>query len=317
MPDRLITALLLLAVAAVSPARATERVLLRDYPALPGATLKIDTYRGSVDVRESPDDRIHVEIHEDPGTDEPAEADRILGALKLDVTQDGATVSIVARNPSETGVHFVWQDRQKIVLAYAVLVPRVCNLDLATNDGGISVDANDSMSGRVAVRARKGTVFLRWIDGNIKASVDTGDIIVSRCTGAIDLTAYVGNIRVGTVGGYAELHTTNGDIDLQHALGGVKTFAEVGDITVGLPGTFHHDSNISTNGGAITVRLDPAAHCSVQASSIWGRVRTALPFAVESGGNGKKSLVGRLNGGGALLQLHADGGHVRIDAPRI
>ena len=32
--------------------------LLRDYPALPGATLKIDTYRGSVDVRESPDNRI-------------------------------------------------------------------------------------------------------------------------------------------------------------------------------------------------------------------------------------------------------------------
>ena len=125
MPDRLITALLLLAVAAVSPARATERVLLRDYPALPGATLKIDTYRGSVDVRESPDNRIHVEIHEDPGTDEPAEADRILGALKLDVTQDGATVSIVARNPGETGVHFVWQDRQKIILAYAVLVPRI------------------------------------------------------------------------------------------------------------------------------------------------------------------------------------------------
>ena len=312
---RVIPCLLLLAAA---PAvRATERVERLDFPAPSGVSLKLDTYRGGIDVRDSADGQIHVEIHEDPGTDEPAEMARILSGLRLERKREGALISVVIRNPDETGARFVWEENRKINLSYAIRVPQACNLDLATNDGGVSVDAPTTIVGRMAVRARKGTVFFRFIDGDIAAAVDTGDLVVSRCTGAVNLKAYVGNIRVGTVGGDATLRTTNGDIDFQHALGAVNASAEAGEITLGLPKTFDRDSTVKTDGGAITVRIDPAAHCSVQASSVWGRVHTALPFAVESGGGGRKTLVGRLNGGGALLMLHANGGQVRIDAPRI
>lgn len=314
---RLLPAVLLLAAVAASAARAEERIVQRDFAVQPGATLKIDTYRGSVDVRDSPDGKIHVAIHMDPGTDGRDEADKILQRLQLDVRQDGAVVSIVARNPAETRVRFVWEDKQKISLAYGVRVPRDCNLDIATRDGGVSVDALGSIAGRMTVRATKGTVFLRNIDGDILAAVDSGDLVVGRCSGSVDLKVYVGNIRVGTVTGPATLQSTNGDIELQHGLDAVKATAEAGEISVGLPRTFGRDSTIKTNGGGITVRMDPGAHCSLQASSVWGHVHTTLPFVPESGGDDKRTLVGRLNGGGALLTLHADGGQVRIEAPRI
>ena len=314
---RLLPAILLLAAVATSAARAEERIVQRDFEAQPGATLKIDTYRGSVDVRDSPDGRIHVAIHMDPGTDEHDEADKILQRLQLDVRQDGAVVSIVARNPAETRVRFVWEEKQKISLAYGVRVPRACNLDIATRDGGVSVDALGAIAGRMTVRATKGTVFLRNIDGDISAAVDNGDLVVGRCSGSVDLKVSVGNIRVGTVAGPATLQSTNGDIELQHGLDAVKASAEAGEISVGLPRTFGRDSTIKTNGGGITVRMDPGAHCSLQASSVWGHVHTALPFVPESGGDDKRTLVGRLNGGGALLTLRADGGQVRIEAPRI
>lgn len=316
MVARLLSALFLLAAAA-PPLRAAERVEREDYPAPPGATLKLDTYRGGIDVRDSPDDRIHVEIYEDPGTDDPAEMSRILGRLQIARRQEGTDISIVIRNETETGVRFVWQGQEKISLSCILRVPRVCNLDLATNDGGVSVDSSTTLVGRVRARAHKGTVFFRFVDGDIVASTDNGDMVLSRCQGSVDLKAYVGNIRIGTVRGRAVLRTINGNIELQHPFGGVEASAEAGDITVELPRSFDRESSIRTNSGAITVRLDPAAHCLVRASSVWGHVRTALPFAVESGGDGKRSLVGRLNGGGALLVLHANGGQVRIDPPRI
>ena len=117
--------------------------------------------------------------------------------------------------------------------------------------------------------------------------------------------------------GAAQLRSTNGDIDLQHALGAVSAYANAGDISVRFPATLGGEAKIETNGGGITVKLDPAARCEVKASSVWGKVHTKLPFVFSSGGDGKKSLRGILNGGGPLLTLHANGGQVVIEQPRL
>lgn len=318
MAVRIPSALILVALAAVLPVRAAERIERRDFPAPAGTTLKIDTYRGSIDVTQSPDDQMHLEIRIDPGTDDRAETDSILKTLQLDIRQAGSVISVTARNPSETAVHFTWQKSRKILLSYAVKVPPACNLNMATDDGGIAVQGiMQNVVGNMEVKAKKGGIFFRSVEGDIKATVDSGDIVVSRCTGSVDLRAMVGSIRVGTVGGFAELHATNGDIELQHALGGAKVTSTAGEILVGFPKTFSRDSSVSSDGGSIIVRLDPAARCMVQASAVWGRVNTTLPITVESGGDGKKTLKGRLNGGGALLKLHADGGNLRIEQPPI
>ncbi len=318
MSARIPLTLILVALAAVLPARAAERIERRDFSASPGTTLKIDTYRGGIDVTQSPDEQMHVEIRIDPGTDDRAEADRILQTLQLDIRQAGSVISITARNPTETVVHFAWQKSRKVLLSYAVTMPPACNLDLTTDDGGVAVQGiMANVVGNMDVKARKGGVFFRSVEGNIKAIVDTGDIVVSRCTGSVDLKATVGSIRVGTVGGFAELRVTNGDIELQHALGGAKVAGTAGEILVGFPKTLNRDSSVSSDGGSIVVRLDPAVHCTIQASAVWGRVQTTLPITVEAGGDGKKSLKGRLNGGGALLKLHADGGNLRIEPPPI
>ena len=75
---------------------------------------------------------------------------------------------------------------------------------------------------------------------------------------------------------------------------------------------FTGDSDIRTAGGNIVTQIDPAANCVVKASSVWGHVQDKLPLFVESGGNGKSKFAGRLNQGGPVLTLHANGGHVSI-----
>ena len=89
----------------------------------------------------------------------------------------------------------------------------------------------------------------------------------------------LGGIRVGTVTGHPEVQATNGDIEIQHALGGLSATTEMGDVTAAFPAAFNRDSTVKTNGGGINVRIDPSAHCSIQASSVWGKVRTTLLYS--------------------------------------
>ncbi len=295
-------------------ARGASREAEHDYAVDAAATFKLDTYRGAVDVKASDDGKIHVKIFEDVANTSDEAADRLFKRIEVQEKAAPGEVSIVVRNPAETRIRFVWDDPQRVDINYAVLVPRRCNLVLVTNDGGISVG---DLSGGVDAKAKKGVVFLRQIDGNVRVNSDSGDIIISRCLGSVDLRARSGNVRMGTLRGGGDIRTTSGDIEVQHSRGGLFASTDEGDVTVGFEGEFHKDSKIDTNGGAITVRLDPAMSCQIRASSVWGRVHTTLPVALKSGGDGKRSLDGILNGGGRILALHANGGQIHIDPPRI
>ena len=55
---------------------------------------------------------------------------------------------------------------------------------------------------------------------------------------------------------------------------------------------------------------------TLDAGTSWGKVHTAMPFAVSAGGAGKSKFLGKLNGGGPAVKLHAAGGHVKIEGYR-
>lgn len=314
MITRTLMALFVAATAAAPAARAAERVVQKTYPAQPGCLLKVDTYRGNITVRQADDAQIHIEIHVLTAIDDPAEAKLIFDRLKLEFKSEGNGISVLVRNPQETRFNFVWDEKKRLALEFVILVPPSTALDLAAAEGGIAVG---NLIGRIDARTKGGTITLRQIDGEVRASAESGEVILSRCSGSATIKTFQGGIRVGTIYGRADLRTTDGDISILHALGGLSVVAVVGDVEAGFSKDFSHEARIATNGGAVTVRLDPAARCDIQAFSVWGRVHTKLPIAVNSGGDGKKSLVGRLNGGGPLLVIHADGGQIHVIAPAI
>ena len=312
MLTRFLALVCLAAAGAVRPVEAEVQRIERNFPALPGAALKIDSYRGLIEVSVAPDNQFHLELVLDPGTEDPAKSDRLLREVKTEIAATGATVSIQLRNPTVTGLHLELNEPQKVTVDIRCQVPRSCRLDLATHDGSINVG---DLAGSVKTRVRNGTIFFRHINGDIDAFDDHGNIVLSHCTGTVKMSALVGNIQAGTISGLVEAKTTNGDIEVQHALGGAKLSATAGDITLGLPKAMTRGCTVDTDGGAITVRLDPESQCSIRASSVWGKVhvRPAVPILVQSGGDNKRSLVGTLNGGGPEVALHADGGNVQIN----
>jgi hypothetical protein len=317
MSRRAVSLCSILAALAFVPAGSGEvRRVQRTFPGQPGAALKVDAYRGTIDVEASPDNQFHLEIVLDPETDSPAESERLLKNVQTEIKQSGPVVSVFLRNPRETGLHFEFSEHEpRVSIDCRFLVPPACDLDLATATGDITVG---NLAGRLTAGTRHGTIFFRRIDGNVEANAEKGNIILSRCTGSARLTVLLGSIRAGTIVGRVEGRATNGDIEVQHALGGGSISVIAGDAMIGLPKGLAAPTRIDTDSGAILAQIDPQAHCSIQATSIWGRVHLSplLTVAVQSGGDGAKDLAGKLNGGGPLLVLHANGGQIRIEPPK-
>lgn len=305
--------LITLALFAIRPAVAVERTVKRSFPVQPGATLTVDTYRGGIIIEETDQSEVRAEVRIELATEDEAQANKSIEALKLEMEVVGNDVRVRARNPRESRALFAWEEKQRIELTFRIFVPRSTNVDLATLDGGVTVG---NMTGRVVAHTRAGTIFCRKIDGTIKATVDTGDIVISRCSGAVDLRIQRGNIRTGTIFGRAEAHNDSGDIEVLSALGGVTAMTAAGDVSVGFQKGFTGESKIAANGGSISVKLDPLAAMSLDATTSWGKVQTKLPFVVEAGGVGKSKFIGKLNGGGPTVWLHAAGGHVKLESSK-
>jgi hypothetical protein len=299
--------LLVLFVLAPLAARAIDRDEERTFAVEPGCTLKVDLFRGAIDVRETDAAEITVVAHLSLAAKTPEEADRLVAALGFAATQEGDTVSVRASDPEGSGVRFTWDEKSRVNLECQIFVPRRCSVELRTREGPVTVG---NLAGRVFVRTNRGNVFIRRIDGTIDAATKSGDLIVSRCSGAVTAATEYGTLRVGTLGGRAVLRNGGGDIEVLEAHASLDVEAEVGDVTVGLPNDFAGEAKVRTAYGSIFAKIDPTANCVVQASSFWGHVENKLPLAIEAGGDGKGKLTGRLNAGGSPVTLHANGGHV-------
>lgn len=295
--------------AAVPIVSAAERVLNQTFAVGAECALHVDLYRGGIVVEESDEPGVRVKVHLENKLGDERESNRVLDNVTVEVRQDADLVTVNVRNPAATAPRFAWRDSAEVEVGVLVSVPRRCNVNLITVTGSIQVG---NLAGAMRARAQTGTVSFRHIDGSVNASVAVGDVLLARCSGAATVTASRGNIRLGAVGGRAELTASNGDIEVQSAKAGLRAKVEAGDAIVGLPAGFTGDVDIRSSAGNILVKLEPPAQGVIQASSVWGRVEADLPMTVDAGGSGKNKLSGRINGGGPLLKLHANGGHVRL-----
>ncbi|HVS54184.1 MAG TPA: hypothetical protein VHD62_17645 [Opitutaceae bacterium] len=290
---------------------AAERDESATFAVQPGCTLQLDSYRGAVFVTESDAPEVRVSVHMEIGADTATEAERLRAALQLQMKAANNVVSIFARNPRESRIRWIWHEDQQIDLVYRVAVPRRCNVDVKVLNGGVTIG---NLAGDMKARVENGTIFFRQIDGSVNAQVDNGDVVVSRCSGAFTARVLRGAIRAGTIGGPVDVRNRSGDIELMMAQNSVRALAEAGDVAIGFPRMFEgENTRVATSGGNILAKIDPAANCRIEASSIWGRVECKLPVAIEPGENGRRKLTANLNAGGPLVTLHASGGNVRIE----
>ncbi len=300
----------MLIMALASPAlRALQRVEQRSFPVQSGGTVKIDTYRGLINVVPDGGSEVRITVAMELASDKTEWAQSILDGFDLKATTVGNELHLVARNPRDSSLRFEWSKLPRPSIEITLHVPEACNLDLLTSDGSLTVG---NLRGSIRARADTGTIFFRRIEGDIDARTNQGDVIVSRCTGAVDLRSVQGSIRLGTVGGRAVLETVNGDIEVMSAYAAVMAETEDGDVSAGFA-EMPADSKIKTAVGNIRARVNPSQAFSVQASSTWGKVTSKLATDGKGPRNSRSKFTDQHNGGGALINLKASGGNVLIE----
>jgi DUF4097 and DUF4098 domain-containing protein YvlB len=297
--------------AAVTTCVAAEREFKQTFAVQPGSRVVIDSYRGAIIVSESETETsdVKVSLHMEIGADTEEEADRLRDALQLESKLENNVITLRARNPRETRMRFIWNDKYQMELTWRITVPRQCHIDARVINGSITVG---HIVGDIKASVEKGSINLKTIDGAIEADTTLGDVVISRCAGSVKARVLKGFIRTGSLFGPADLKNTTGDVEVLAAYSNLRVHAEAGEATIGFPAERKGEAVVTTSGGSILAKIAPTSNCTIEASAIFGKIESRLPLTVTSGAVGRRSLGARLGEGGAPITLRASGGSVRL-----
>jgi len=208
--------------------------------------------------------------------------------------------------------------------------------DVSLHTGGGSIKVN-SAKGKIEAESGGGSVSI--VSGMQGAVLETGggSIQVERCAGRVKASTGGGSIDLGDSGGPVEMETGGGSIRLSSAKGPVRAETGGGSIELngvpsaraetaagGITAKFvaangeHHDSELETAAGDITVYLAPNVNISVRASievANGHSIRSDFPdirVTTEGGDYGPKTVTaeGSLNGGGPVLKVRTTTGDI-------
>ncbi len=108
--------------------------------------------------------------------------------------------------------------------------------------------------------------------------------------------------------------TTNGSITGSGLSGGVEARSTNGNITVGLTAVSMNPVELRATNGAIALTLPPTADANIDASCTNGSIEVQGLALERTGEQSERRTRGRLNAGGAPVQLSSTNGSIRISA---
>ena len=186
---------------------------------------------------------------------------------------------------------------------------------------------------KIRTRSGSGDQIIEGTRGSIDLQSGSGDIKLARLTGEIRLQTGSGNVRARDISGPVRGGAGSGDIELQEtATGDVDLHTGSGNITArGIQGALHADTGsgditaegaqtgawgIRTGSGNVRVRLPADAAFDADISTSSGSLSVDAPITMTVQGrvqDTRKSIQGKVRGGGPLLTLRTGSGDIHID----
>ncbi|MGC9348787.1 MAG: DUF4097 family beta strand repeat-containing protein [Anaerolineae bacterium] len=235
-----------------------------------------------------------------------------------------------------------------VFVRYEITVPRAIDMDLYTQNGGITVGG---VEGALEAETRTGNIYLNDTLGPVTLYTAEGDIRVADVDGTVDAESSSGAVRLHNVSGVARLRTTSGpivlnvgegvvrarsfrgDVELQHFKGRAEGQTISGDIKVSFARLRESSEFITQDGsidlviqdvaedataleaealeGDINLAIVPDASGLLDAGAGAGSVHCHLP--VSGGQKSKHLLVGQLGEGKTpLIKLRTFEGDITI-----
>jgi len=247
------------------------------------ADLNVETGSGGIEVRsgDASSVRIHaiIRAHDDFFHDEEARIHSI--ETNPPISQNGNTIHISV--PADDWL------RRHVSISYTLEVPPETRLRAHTGSGSESVEG---IHGPVELTTGSGSVKVRRIDDAVRIETGSGRIDIEEVKGKVDAHTGSGSIEGASIAGPISAHTGSGSMHLEQTAAG--------------PLEAH------TGSGGVEVRLPASAAFDLYAHTGSGHVYVDHPITVH-GNLGGHEIEGKVNGGGALVDVRTGSGSVRIE----
>jgi hypothetical protein len=293
----------------------------------------VNTSGGSISVKGGEEPRIEVYIvgNNNQNLSKEEITKRLQEDYTLDITVNGGELHATAKQK-----HNISNWRRSLSIGFKVYVNKATQTNLNTSGGSISI-AN--LTGNQNFETSGGSLNINTVAGNIKGETSGGSISVSNSSKEIELTTSGGSINASNCQGNIRLETSGGSVRLDNLKGYVKAETSGGSVNgrnidgeliAGTSGgsvslmDVAGSVNASTSAGSIHVQMTrvdkyvkingDAGHVDLQLPAKQGfnldvrgdRVNMAMSGTFE-GQKEKEKVVGKLNGGGSLVEVRGDG----------
>ncbi len=239
------------------------------------------------------------------------EAIRIAEESKVKLEKFGSRLTIRLEKP------VLWTN-ESVDIQFEAMVPKNCNLELATDDGDITTE---NINGNIEIKTDDGKVSLSQISGDIKVRSGDGTItiqevnlgVVRNENGWIDIQTDDGRVILTLIAGDIKVRSNDGSVKIEDVVGDLDIQCEDGRITViyskSAGGVF--DISMVTDDGAVDFTAPKNFSANVEVITDDGSVFTELPVKVlgKLGKGGIKGIIGK---GEGRLYIRTDDGSVRI-----
>ncbi len=227
-----------------------------------------------------------------------------------------ADVSDIEQHPplrqEGNSIRVDYVNTRDISVDYEITVPADTTIRTRSGSGDQIIEGT---RGNADLQSGSGDIKLSRLTGEIRLQTGSGDVRAREIAGAVRGGAGSGNIELEETGsGDIDLHTGSGNITARGIQGAFRADAGSGDITA--EGMQTGAWGIRTGSGNVHVRLPANAAFDADISTSSGTLDVGAPITMTVQGRvqeTRKSIQGKVRGGGPLLTLRTGSGDIRIE----
>jgi hypothetical protein len=128
----------------------------------------------------------------------------------------------------------------------------------------------------------------------------------------VNVTNTNGQVVLNALSGKVVAHTTNGAVKGTNLAGGVDGQSTNGSVSIDMAAVGSERISLETTNGSVTLMLPEKAKATVSASVTNGGINVGSLDNFDVTEKARRHLEGKMNGGGAEVELHTTNGSIRL-----